>query len=102
MALYLDIDHRQGDFALTAKLVAQPGVLALFGASGAGKSTLANILAGLIRPTRARIVLGGEVLTDTSTGIHLPPHRRRIGYVFQESRLFPHLSVRQNLGYGAR
>ena len=100
MPLSLDIDHHQGDFRLTAKLEAEAGVLALFGASGSGKTTLANILAGLIRPVRGRIELDGDVLTDTTAGIHLPPHRRRIGYVFQEGRLFPHLSVRQNLGYG--
>ena len=100
MPLSLDIHHRQGAFALDATLAAGPGVLALFGASGSGKTTLIDIVAGLIRPARGHIVLDGEVLTDTAAGIHVPPHRRRIGYVFQEGRLFPHLSVRQNLVYG--
>jgi molybdate transport system ATP-binding protein len=100
MTLTLDIHHQQGDFRLSAVLEAGPGVLALFGASGSGKTTLINILAGLVRPTRARIVLGGTVLTDTAAGIHVPPYKRRIGYVFQEGRLFPHLNVRQNLVFG--
>jgi len=100
MTLALDIQHQQGSFALAAKFEAGPGVLALFGASGSGKTTLANILAGLIRPAHGRIALDGDPLTDTGAGLHIPAHQRRIGYVFQEGRLFPHLSVRQNLNYG--
>lgn len=100
MTLALDIQHQQGNFTLTAKFKTGPGVLALFGASGSGKTTLANILAGLIRPAHGRIALDGEVLTDTALGRHTPAHRRKIGYVFQEGRLFPHLSVRQNLNFG--
>ena len=100
LPLSLDIHHRQGGFALEAAIEARPGVLALFGASGSGKTTLIDIVAGLTRPLRARIELDGHVLTDTAAGIAVPPHHRRIGYVFQEGRLFPHLDVRQNLAYG--
>ncbi len=73
---------------------------ALFGPSGSGKTTLVNMLAGLVRPDRGRIVLGDEVFFDSDRRIDVPVHRRRIGYVFQEGRLFPHLSVRQNLVFG--
>jgi molybdate transport system ATP-binding protein len=78
------------------------GIIALFGRSGAGKTTLINILAGLVRPVRGRITLNGAVLFDSAAGIDLPPERRRLGYVFQEGRLFPHLDVRRNLLYGWR
>jgi molybdate transport system ATP-binding protein len=78
------------------------GLLALFGRSGAGKTTLINMLAGLARPDRGRIRLDGLALFDSAAGIDLPPERRRIGYVFQEGRLFPHLDVRGNLLYGQR
>ena len=78
------------------------GVLALFGRSGAGKTTLVNMLAGLARPDAGRISLGGHLLFDSAARIDLPPERRRIGYVFQEGRLFPHLDVRHNLLYGRR
>ena len=75
---------------------------ALFGRSGAGKTTLVNLIAGLVRPDAGRIAVDGETLVDTARGIDVPAHRRRIGYVFQEGRLFPHLSVRGNLLYGRR
>ena len=78
------------------------GVTALFGPSGAGKTTLVNMIAGLLGPDRGTIGLDGEVLDDTAARIDVPPHRRRIGYVFQDGRLFPHLDVRQNLDYGRR
>jgi molybdate transport system ATP-binding protein len=100
MSIAVDIDHVQGPFSLVARFEAGAGVLALFGESGSGKTTLLNIVAGLIKPNRGRIAVDGEVLTDTAMGVHLPAHRRRIGYVFQDARLFPHLSVRQNLNYG--
>ncbi len=100
MSLLLDVQHRQGAFALDAHIEAGEGVLALFGASGSGKTTLLNVIAGLTRPVRGRVEVDGEVLTDTAAGVHVPPHRRRLGYVFQEGRLFPHLTVRQNLAYG--
>ncbi|HEX3537998.1 MAG TPA: molybdenum ABC transporter ATP-binding protein [Stellaceae bacterium] len=98
--LSVSISHRLGDFILDASFDSEAGLTALFGRSGAGKTTLVNAIAGLIRPSRGRIVLDGETLTDTERRIFVPAHRRRIGYVFQEGRLFPHLSVRQNLLYG--
>jgi molybdate transport system ATP-binding protein len=77
-------------------------VTAVYGPSGAGKTTLVNMISGLVAPDRGRIAIDGTVLFDSAQRIDLPPHRRRIGYVFQEGRLFPHLSVRQNLDYGRR
>jgi molybdate transport system ATP-binding protein len=78
------------------------GVIAVFGRSGAGKTTLVNMLAGLLRPDSGRIAIGDRLLFDSAGGVDLPPERRRLGYVFQEGRLFPHLSVRGNLGYGLK
>jgi molybdate transport system ATP-binding protein len=100
MSLEIDVEHTRGAFRLTARFAAEPGVTALFGRSGSGKSTLIDIVAGLIRPQRGRIVIDGTTLVDTGRGVFVPKHRRRVGYVFQDSRLFPHLSVRQNLLYG--
>jgi molybdate transport system ATP-binding protein len=100
--LRVDVTRQLGEFSLEAKFESQGRVTGLFGASGAGKSSLINIIAGLLRPDRGIVTLDDEVLDDTSKGIHLPPHRRRIGYVFQDARLFPHLDVRQNLDYGRR
>jgi len=100
MSLDIDVEHTRGSFHLAARFTAQPGVTALFGRSGAGKSSLVDIVAGLIRPQRGRIVIDGETLVDTEARVFVPRHRRRVGYVFQDSRLFPHLSVRQNLLYG--
>jgi len=91
-----------GDLARQRVVEATGGVTALFGPSGAGKTTLVNTIAGLIAPDRGSIALDDTVLFDAAAGIDVPPHRRRIGYVFQEGRLFPHLSVRQNLDYGRR
>jgi molybdate transport system ATP-binding protein len=100
MSLEVDIDHRREHFRLQAAFVSRPGLTALFGRSGSGKTTLVDIVSGLIRPQRGRVVVDGHVLVDTERGIFVPKHRRRIGYVFQEGRLFPHLSVRQNLLFG--
>jgi len=102
MSVSVHIRHAWTGFALDADFRAKGGVTALFGRSGAGKTTLVNAIAGLLRPDRARIAIGDTVLTDTEAGIHVPPHRRRIGYVFQDARLFPHLDVRGNLSYGGR
>lgn len=99
-ALSVALRHRQGDFALDAAFEAPPGITVLFGRSGSGKTTLVNAVAGLLRPDQGRVAVGGHVLLDTAAGVFLPPHRRRLGYVFQEGRLFPHLSVRANLLYG--
>jgi molybdate transport system ATP-binding protein len=98
--LEVAVRHRLGDFVLDAAFEATGGLIALFGRSGSGKTSLINVIAGLIRPDRGRVAIDGEVLTDAAAGIFLPPRRRHIGYVFQEGRLFPHMSVRQNLLYG--
>ncbi len=98
----IDVGHTLGDFRLRARIAADGGVLALCGASGAGKTTLLNIVAGLLRPQAGRVAIDGAVLLDTASGIDLAPRRRRVGDVFQEPRLFPHLSVEQNLRYGER
>jgi molybdate transport system ATP-binding protein len=91
---------RLGGFSLDAAFAASGGVTALFGRSGAGKSTVLNLIAGLSRPAAGRIAVDGRTLYDSAAGIDLPAHARRVGYVFQEGRLLPHLSVRQNLLYG--
>jgi molybdate transport system ATP-binding protein len=101
--LHVSTRLRRGGFLLDASFDAPEGsVVALFGASGCGKTTLLNIIAGLLRPDAARIECDGEVLCDTARGITLSAERRRIGYVFQDARLFPHLDVRANLIYGLR
>lgn len=102
MSLSVSIRHRLAGFSLDIAFEAPGGVTSLFGRSGAGKTSVINAVAGLMHPDQARIALNGDVLCDTSAGIALPPHQRRIGYVFQEARLFPHLDVRRNLTYGAR
>jgi molybdate transport system ATP-binding protein len=100
--LSADVQLARGSFALDAKFeTPTPGVTALFGRSGCGKSTLVNALAGLLPSARGRIVLEGETWLDSMRGIRVPAERRRIGYVFQDARLFPHYSVRGNLLYGA-
>jgi molybdate transport system ATP-binding protein len=100
--LMLDVEKRLGQFFIKARFESTGGVTALFGASGAGKTTLVNMIAGLIAPDRGRITLDHAVLFDSAAAINVPVHRRRIGYVFQEGRLFPHLSVAANLDYGRR
>ena len=98
--LDVDIRHRQGGFTLQAAFTAPRGLTALFGRSGSGKTTLVNAIAGLNRPDQGHILLNGKPLVDTAGRAFTPAHRRRVGYVFQDARLFPHLSVRQNLRYG--
>lgn len=100
MSLSVALSHRFPGFALDVRFAAPPGLTVLFGPSGSGKTTVVNAVAGLLRPEAGRIAAGDWVLLDTATGRCLPPHRRRIGYIFQEGRLFPHLTVRQNLLYG--
>jgi len=98
----IDIHARFGSLDLSACFSSAGGVTALFGPSGAGKTTLINVIAGLLAPQRGHIKLNGETLFDSTQGIDIPAHRRRIGYVFQDARLFPHLNVRNNLDYGRR
>jgi molybdate transport system ATP-binding protein len=100
--LRVDIEKQLGEFSLHASFSSEGRVIGLFGASGAGKSSLVNMIAGLLRPDRGTIVIDGETVDDTAAGIHVPTYRRRIGYVFQDARLFPHLNVAQNLDYGRR
>ncbi|MCD1265291.1 molybdenum ABC transporter ATP-binding protein [Shinella sumterensis] len=100
MSLVVDIRHRLGDFSLEAAFSSDGGVTALFGRSGSGKTSLIRIIAGLTRPADGRVQLDGDVLVDAAARRFVPPHRRRFGYVFQEARLFPHLTVRRNLDYG--
>jgi molybdate transport system ATP-binding protein len=100
--LRLDVRKQLGEFSLEAAFESEGRVIGLFGASGAGKTSLVNMIAGLLTPDRGTIALDGEVLDDTAARIHVQPYRRRIGYVFQDARLFPHLDVRQNLDYGRR
>ena len=95
-----DVDWTRGDFSLHAAFESKARVLALHGASGAGKSTLGLLIAGLLRPDRGFIVVDGVVLTDTERGVFIAPDRRRIGVVFQDALLFPHLSVKQNILFG--
>jgi len=102
MALAVDVEKQLGAFRLAVRFETAGGVTALFGPSGAGKTSLVNVIAGLLTPDCGAIRLDDAVLFDAAAGINVPPHRRGIGYVFQDGRLFPHLSVRQNLDYGRR
>jgi molybdate transport system ATP-binding protein len=103
MMLSIITKKQRGAFTLDARFeLPTPGVVALFGRSGSGKSTLVNIIAGLLQPDTGLVALDGTVLLDTSLRIDVPPEHRRIGYVFQEARLFPHLGVAANLRYAQR
>jgi molybdate transport system ATP-binding protein len=97
MTLSVAVEHQQGAFRLSAAFESGEGVTALFGRSGSGKTTLVSAIAGLLKPHSGRITLDGETLFDAGRGISVPARHRRFGYVFQEGRLFPHLTVRQNL-----
>jgi molybdate transport system ATP-binding protein len=100
--LRVDVAKQLGEFSLSATFESEGRVTGLFGASGAGKTSLVNMIAGLLRPDRGTIAIDGDTLDDTDKGVHVPAYRRRIGYVFQDARLFPHLDVVQNLDYGRR
>ncbi len=100
MTLSVQLRHQFSSFDLDVSFEVPAGITGLFGRSGAGKTSVIRAVAGLLRPTAGHIVLGGRVLFGD--GVNVPPYLRRIGYVFQEPRLFPHLSVRQNLTYGGR
>lgn len=100
MTLSVQLRYAHPDFELDIGFEAPSGVTVLYGPSGAGKTTVLNAVAGLLRPQYGRIVVEGAVLTDTGQGMFVPPHRRRLGVVFQDGRMFPHMSVRQNLRYG--
>ncbi|MEI4506944.1 ATP-binding cassette domain-containing protein [Sphingopyxis sp. CCNWLW253] len=98
MAIDIDVARRLGDRSIAARFTAGPGLTALFGPSGAGKTSVLNMVAGLLRPDRGHIRIGDRTLFDGATD--LPPEARRVGYVFQDGRLFPHRRVRANLTYG--
>src|SRR5262245_49569103 len=98
--LRVDVQRRLGAVELAAVFEAETRVTALFGRSGAGKTSVVNMIAGLLRPDRGRIEIDGQVLFDSAAGVDIPAEKRRVGYVFQEGRLFPHLTVRRNLLYG--
>jgi molybdate transport system ATP-binding protein len=100
LSLAIALKDRRGDFSLDAVFHTGAGVTALFGRSGAGKTTIVSMVAGLRRPSEGRVVLNGRALFDSQARIDLTASRRRVGMVFQEPRLFPHLSVKSNLLYG--
>lgn len=104
--LVLDVELErgagEGRFRRRVRIVDDARVIALAGESGAGKTSTLHAIAGLLRPRDGRIEVDGRVLFDAAHGIDLPAHERRVGYVFQDLRLFPHLDVRGNLGYGRR
>lgn len=102
MSLSIDIRRSLGGFDLNTTFEAPEGVTVLFGRSGSGKTSVVKSVAGLVTPEQGRITLNGRVLFDAGTRTDVPVHKRRLGYVFQDSRLFPHLSVRDNLCYAAR
>ena len=102
MSFELTLHHRIGERAIALDLASDAALTALVGPSGAGKSTVLNCIAGLIRPDAGRIAVAGEVLFDSERGINLPPEARRVGYVFQDARLFPHMTVAANLAYGEK
>jgi molybdate transport system ATP-binding protein len=101
--LDVHVIRQQGDFQVDVAFCSSDvGVTALFGRSGAGKTSVVNMVAGLVRPDAGHIVVNGRTLFDAARGRHTPPDKRRMGYIFQDGRLFPHLSVSANLTYGMR
>ena len=98
--LVVAVEKKLGEFSVNAKFESESGATVLFGPSGAGKTSVINMIAGLLKPDRGKIALDGEILFDSAARINVPSSRRGIGYVFQEGRLFPHLSVKHNLDYG--
>ena len=98
--LLVDVEKRLGEFQVAAKFETAGGATALFGPSGAGKTSIVSMIGGLLTPDRGRIALDDTVLFDSATRTDVPAHRRRIGTVFQEGRLFPHMTVARNLDYG--
>ncbi len=100
MTLSLEINKQFKGFSLDAKLEVPAGLTVLFGPSGSGKTTLLNAVAGLVQPERGHIRLGDQLLFDSDRRVNLPVHKRGLGFVFQDARLFPHLSVEKNLNYG--
>lgn len=102
MSFDVDVRKRLGERVIQARFAVPSGLTVLRGPSGAGKTSALNMIAGLMKPDHGRVLVNGRTLFDADQGIDLPPHRRRLGYVFQDGRLFPHLRVRANLLYGYR
>jgi len=102
MSLSVDLQNSLGEFSLNANFYCDEGITALFGKSGAGKTSIVQLIAGLIEPDEGKIVIDDEIVFDKEKHINLPTEDRRVGYVFQESRLFPHMTVRKNLNFGMR
>jgi molybdate transport system ATP-binding protein len=100
--LELDVQMARGSFSLRVNTKISEHIVGVFGRSGAGKTTLFHILAGLIKPDSGKILLNDQCLFDAARRVHVPPHRRQIGVVFQDARLFPHRSVQGNLTYGMK
>lgn len=100
MTISVDVTCKLSSFELHAAFEVPSGFTVLTGPSGCGKTTILNLISGLLRPDEGLISVNGRVLLDSKKKICVPPHKRHIGYVFQEARLFPHLSVRHNLSYG--
>ncbi|WP_347265114.1 molybdenum ABC transporter ATP-binding protein [Nitrobacter sp.] len=98
--LRVEVSKQLGQFSVDVAFASEGRVTGLFGPSGSGKTSLVSMIAGLMTPDRGVISVDGEALDDTTRRFHVPVHRRRIGYVFQDARLFPHLDVRRNLDYG--
>ena len=100
--LVVDVEKQLGTFSIAVQFESNSRVTALFGPSGSGKTSIINMIAGLVKPDRGRITISDRVLFDSGGRLDVPPHRRGIGYVFQDGRLFPHLTVGRNLDYGRR
>ena len=102
MSFDVDVARRLGAAHVGARFASGPGLTILFGVSGAGKSSVLAMVAGLLRPERGHVRVAGETLFDAAAGIDIPAHKRRLGTVFQDGRLFPHYRVKANLLYGYR
>ncbi len=102
MSFEVRVEKRLGESIIAAEFVSDAGLTALFGPSGAGKTSLLNMVAGLLQPDAGRIAVGSTVLFDSTEGVDVPARARRVGYVFQDGRLFPHKRVKDNLLYGWR
>jgi molybdate transport system ATP-binding protein len=102
IVIHVDVQHAWDGVRIAAAFDIPPGLTGLVGPSGAGKTTVLNAIAGVIRPDRCVVRIDGDVLADTRAGVWVPAHARRIGYVFQEPRLFPHMTVQRNLDYARR
>lgn len=102
MSFDVDVTRRMGDVQVTCRIEPIEGITVLVGPSGAGKTSVLNMVAGLLKPDRGHVRVGGRLLSDPAAGVHVPVPQRRAGYVFQDARLFPHLRVRGNLLYGRR